>query len=320
MSHRQLPWSGIATSVVDYDVDIMAEQYLESPGNGQDFYKEARLTGALRALQPGRLMLIGKEFGDIEVGDPSLHADAYLVPEMSYGREESQRHVKFGQLVLRSKSQGERMELVALKHVPPRIATREYHASEMIADRLMNVYDRRTTFTDIAFYRDPITKNIGTVSRYEHAVQSADGTMWDRQQMPSSDQVADVFRKAANSLSDLHGEALAGHGDAQPKNIASDSRGVRIIDLEDAVDFMAPDGGVDIMRAKDAITDDLSMFFRRLGGDYTDLVDQYFTQRYLERLSDSELLPAYFHPTEQEILAIARQPQESIPYMTSPVN
>lgn len=316
MSQRHLPWSGIATSLVDYDMQVIPESYLESPGDGQDFHKGARLVGKLRQLPAGVFMAIGEEFGDIEFGDPSLHADAYLIPEMSYGREESQRAVKFGQLVMRSKSQGERTELVAVKLMPPQVAAREYHASEMIADRLMDLYGRRTTFENLGFYRDKITKSIGLVTRYEHGVQSADGVMWNRQQMPSSDQVADVFRKAANSLADLHGEALAGHGDAQPKNIASDSRGARFIDLEDAVDFRTPDGSVDIRRAKNIITDDLRMFFRRLGGDYTDGVDQYFTQRYLERLSESEILPAYFHPTQREIQAIAEEPQEAIPYMT----
>lgn len=317
MSHRNLPWSGVASPLVDYDVQVMPERYLESPGDGGDFYEGARrLTGALRALRPGVLMVIGKEFGDIEFQDPSLQADAYLIPEMAYGREESQRSVKFGQLVLHSKSQGERAELVAMKPMPPKIATREYHASEAISARLMDLYDRRTTFTNLGFYRDPISKNIASVTRYEHAVQSTDGTMWNREQMPSSDQVADVFRKAANSLSDLHGEALAAHGDAQPKNIASDSRGVRFIDLEDACDMKGKDGGLDILRARELITGDLNMFFKRLNGDYSDLVTQNFTERYLERLSESDVLPAFFHPTEKEILAIARQPQEAIPYLT----
>lgn len=316
MNHN-LPQWGQATSLVDYEMAPMPEKYLVSPQPGKDFLG-SRLVGKLRELRPGCFMALADQFGDIEMADSSLRINAYTIPEMARGREESQRAVKFGQLVMHSKSQGERVELVAIKPMPNQVAAREYHASEAIAESLFDKYDYRTTFTNVGFFRDSITKHVQLVSRYDHAVQSADQIMWNRAEMPSTEQVADVFRKAANTLSDLHGEALVGHGDAQPKNIASDNRGVRIIDLEEAVDFREHGGGLNTIRTPKLIQNDLRWFFSRLGGDYSDLVQPHFTERYLSRLSESELLPGFVQPTEYEIMQIAREPQTAIPYLTNP--
>lgn len=315
MSEELLQW-GNATSLVDYDMKIVPEDWLIDAPDGHDF-EGSRLAGKLRQLRAGTFMAIDSEFGDIETGDASLKANAYEIPEMSKGRQESKWVVKFGQLVLRSKSQGERAELVAMKPMPPQAAAREYHASEAVADALYDVHGYRTTFANLGFFRDKLSKKISLVTRYEHSVQSADVVMWNRSQVPSSEQVVDVFRKAANSLADLHGQALVGHGDAQPKNIASDNRGVRIIDLEGALDFKARSGELDTFRIPRIIEDDLRMFLTRLGGVGLQLVDEHFAERYVERLAESELLPRFVQPTVDRIRQIADEPQQQIPYLTS---
>lgn len=316
MSQELLQWGKIATSLVDYDMEVVPRDWLVDAPDGRDF-EGSRLAGKLRQLRAGTFMAIGAEFGDIETGDASLKVNAYEVPEMSKGRQESQWMVKFCQLVLRSKSQGERTELVAMKPVPAQAAAREYHSSEAVADNLYDIHGYRTTFTNLGFFRDKLSKRINLVSRYEHSVQSADVVMWNRSQLPSAEQTIDVFRKAANSLADLHGHALVGHGDAQPKNIASDNRGVRIIDLEGAVDFKANNGGIDTFRVPRLIEEDLRMFLTRLGGVGLQLVDEHFAERYVDRLAGSELLPSFVQPTIDRIRTIAREPQQDIPYMTS---
>lgn len=315
MSQELLQW-GNATSLVDYDMKVVPEDWLIDAPDGQDF-EGSRLAGKLRALRAGTFMAIDSEFGDIETGDTSLKVNAYEIPDMGKGRQESKWAVKFGQLVLTSKSQGERTELVAMKPTPSRAAAREYHASEAVADSLYDVHGYRTTFPYLGFFRDRLSKRINAVTRYEHAVQSADVVMWNRSQVPSSEQVIDVFRKAANSLADLHGHALVGHGDAQPKNIASDNRGVRIIDLEDALDFKARNGELDTFKIPRLIEEDLRMFLTRLGGVGLELVDEHFAERYVDRLAESELLPGFVQPTVDRIRQIAEEPQQQIPYLTS---
>lgn len=300
---------------MDYRVEPLPTRYLQPPRPGKDF-GGSKLCNKLMRLPNGVFFTVSDQFADVHTGDESLRVDGYLIPEMARGRQESKREVAFGQLVLRSKSQGEYTEMVAIKPMPSRAVAHEFHASERVAHALQDVHGRRTTFTTLGFFRDEASATVNLVTRYEHGVKSTDGLMWNRTTMPSTDQVIDVLRRAAISLGDLHGKAAVAHGDSQPKNIAADTRGVRIIDLEDAKDFRNSRGEIDTLRARGLMSEDLSLFLRRLGGDYAYLVDKHFTGIYTGRVALGGVIPEFAQLQRKQVQEIADQPQEPIPYLT----
>jgi hypothetical protein len=313
MSTEQLDW-GDATALVDFNVAPIADRYLRIPFADKDF-ESARMVGKLRKLPADTLVVLGEQFGAVDTEDGSLRANAYAISEMGRGRQESQHLVWFGQLMLDSKTQGERTELVAVKPMNARLATHEYQAGETLEQRLLDSQQRRLTFTSLGFYQDKLTSKVSLITKYEHGVNSADRIMWNREDMPSQEKVADVFAKAAETLAILHGEAAIAHGDPQPKNIASDLRGVRIIDLEDAQDFLNRRGDIDSIKARRLIEEDMKSFLLKLGGDYTDLVREYFAEPYVARMAASQLVPEYVQLLVEEVYEISQRPQETIPYL-----
>lgn len=314
MSAEQLEW-GVATSLVDFDVTPISDRYLRAPFSDRDF-EPARMVGKLRRLPGATLVVVGEEFGAVDMADGSLRANAYAIQDMGRGRRESQHFVWFGQLLLGSKSQGERTELVAIKPMNARLVAHEYHAAETFDRRVYDSQQRKLTYTNLGFYEDRLSGKVSLVTKYEHGVQSADRVMWNLDEMPAQDQVTDVFAKAADTLAIFHGEATMAHGDPQPKNIASDLQGVRAIDMEDAQDFLSRRGVINTFKARQLIEEDMASFLLKLGGDYTDLVKKYFAEPYVAQMAASQLVPEYVQLTVDEVCEISQRPQENVPYLT----
>lgn len=313
-SNKSFEQWGEATSLVDYDLQLLNSKYSRAPRLGKDF-ESSPLANRLGNMPDRTVMGFAEQFNGVDIADSTLRLNAYLIEAMAHGREESKRQVWFGELALKSKSQSEHAELVAIKPMTAKSAAREYHASEAVANRLQETYGRRVTFEGLGFYFDQFTWKNNLITRYEHGVQSMDRVLWSRDSMPAQDQVIDVFSKAAETLAVLHGEATIAHGDAQPKNIAADVRGIRIIDLEEASDMLNPNKEVDIFKANRLIKKDLEDFLLGLGGDYTDLVKEYFAEPYVDRIANSTELPSFDHLSVAEVAAIGQQPQRSIPYL-----
>ncbi|MGH7240895.1 MAG: hypothetical protein ACREGB_01205, partial [Candidatus Saccharimonadales bacterium] len=265
---------------------------------------------------PGHTFLgIASEFAGVQIDDSTLTVNAYAVPEFAKGRQESKQEVWFADFELRSKSQSGHAELVAVKPATAVAAAHEFHALQAVGRRLGDRYGRKVTFDGLGFYFDEARHKVSSVTKYDHSVQSMDQIMWSRENMPTQEQVIDVFGKAAETLAMLHGEAGVAHGDSQPKNIASDRKGVRIVDLEEAKDLLTADGSVNAFKAEQCIREDLETFLLLLGGDYTHLVREYFAEPYAAQVAEANLLPRYVQLSVPEIVQISTGEQRAVPYL-----
>lgn len=231
MSEHPLQW-GDERFIDNYAMELLDPKYLRPPQPGKDFC-HSRLVDKLMRLSSKVFYVIGEQFKGVDISDEALSVNGFAIPKLAVGREESRRKVAFGQMLLTSKNQGARAEMVAVKPMGARDVAREYHAATRVAS-LLSYYDRPITYTTLGFYRDEGEGRVNLVTRYEHRVHSADQVLWDRSAMPSGEMVKDVLGKASETLSALHGVGVS-HGDAQPKNIASDFRGIRIIDSKTPV-------------------------------------------------------------------------------------
>jgi hypothetical protein len=313
MTHQpSLEQWGEPTSLVDYDLQVLRERYLAPPKADFDSSPLARKLGNL----PTRTFVaINSQFAGMNTGDRTLRVNAYQIDALARGRQESKHEVWFAELVLSSKEQSEHAELVAMKPNTAKALAREFHASEVLAERLMPIYGRRVTFENLGFFFDQLSWQGNSVTRYEYGVQSMDRMMWSRENMPTQDQVIDVFDKAAETMGVAHGVAGIALGDPQPKNIVTDPKGVRFNDLEEASDLQTPDGSINTLKAEKLIKKDLESFLLVLGGDYTDLVKEYFATPYAERVAQAGLIPTYVQLSVDEIVKLSRQPQRDVPYM-----
>ncbi len=222
--------------LLDGDQLHLGEVFLEdfprvADGEGLASAQKA-LSKVVGAVDPGMVMLDGKEFGQFD----ELGLRARFIEDLALGRsrEQSAHGLYFGQMVLDSVSDHQRPELVAVKLFEN---DPEGAIHELTLNTYVNSLDgHNRAFSPLGFWRDT-QGNLNLLTRYEHSVQSYDNILWAHPDEDPDALEPEKIRKAVRmsmfGVGLLHGLGLR-HGDAQAKNLGTDSEKVRFIDLESA--------------------------------------------------------------------------------------
>ncbi len=150
--------------------------------------------------------------------------------EFSIGRERSERHgVFFGQMTVRSMVTMDAPDFVAVK---PHFSSREA-LHEIMAHNYMNgisPYERG--FVPLGIWK--ANGEVNFLSLFDLPVQTYDNVFWatdEQAPLITPEKIIRSLGVCTYAMGFLHG-AGATQGDAQPKNLASDRKRVRYVDLE----------------------------------------------------------------------------------------
>lgn len=183
-------------------------------------------------------------------------------PDFGYGREDSRHGVRFGQLILNGPGVHEIPDLVAIKPFEERGGLYNEWASNAYVNGL---FDEQRAYLPLGILKDEHGVP-AMISLYEHGIKTADNVFWADRELSPEALRADVIKRTATTcmygLGLMHGARLV-HGDAQAKNLGSDARHVRFIDLEDSL--LIPADGVDSAVYTDKIIKDIATFIGSTG-------------------------------------------------------
>lgn len=150
-----------------------------------------------------------------------------------HGRGESQHQITFGQFIVHDQNRANRPELVAVKPFDEPMPD-ELFQEVAALNHLNSIGDIQNTYLPLGVWRNA-EGILQTITLYEHGVISADHTFWaDKSVYPEElrpERVRTSFQDCMWGVGYLHGAGIS-HGDAQVKNLAHDSKGVRFIDPE----------------------------------------------------------------------------------------
>lgn len=215
----------------------------------QELIKDARPTTfdfTLESSPEVRQQIIQK-LGSIGTSQALLSEDAYSLTHSNkpgtgvytehdafrHGRDESQHQVSFGQLIIHDQSRANRPELVAVKPFDEPMPDDIYQELAAL-NHLNNMGEIQNTYLPLGVWRNA-QGILQTITLYEHGVVSTDQTFWvDKSLHPEElrpERVRTSFQDCLWGIGYLHGAGIS-HGDAQVKNLAHDSKGVRFIDPE----------------------------------------------------------------------------------------
>lgn len=185
--------------------------------------------------------------------------------EFRLSRERSDRHgVYFGNLILRSMVAIDAPDFVAVKpHFTSREALHEIGANNYINS--ISQYERG--FVPLGVWKAKDQVNLLTL--FDQPVQTYDNIFWATdEQAPfiTQEKVIRALGVCSYGVGYLHG-AGAIHEDAQPKNLASDRKRVRYVDLE-TMKFVERDGNeiVKSEHSRDQMLRDVSQMMSTLLG------------------------------------------------------
>lgn len=153
--------------------------------------------------------------------------------EFAEGREDSKHQIEFGQAIFNGQGVHEEPEFIALK---PFDDAADLKREWAVSQYLNESHDDQHALLPLGVYRD-LDDNLSLITAYEHGIKSFDSVFWaDRNINPEALRPMTVQRHiklGLTALGMLHGSRVV-HNDAQAKNMASDRKSVRFIDLEDA--------------------------------------------------------------------------------------
>ena len=206
-----------------------------------DVDRPERMRRALNEMARRSVMLDAGMYGGVDL----VQARASFIEQedFSYGRDNSRRHIRFGQMLINSGPRSalfDEPEFVAIKPFNDRSELyTEWAAAAYLNDR----YSRQMAFINLGVHND---KNgiESIISNYEHGVVSLDRSFNADELSPAAARRPEILRKHAllgmEGLGLYHGVRMT-HGDAQAKNLAYDSLGPRAIDLESATIYSEED-------------------------------------------------------------------------------
>jgi tRNA A-37 threonylcarbamoyl transferase component Bud32 len=184
-------------------------------------FNDSRLIRKLGSLGDNELSLSSR----VSV-EPDNTAQLVEIDAFDMSRQESRTGVKFGQLALDSTVGLQKVEHVAVKYTNPTLASREFVATNTLSGTGLN------TFTPLGFIKNDT--DTGIVSRYQHEIQTLDNSLWSEEEFARTAKRQRALARTGVWLATLHAHNFV-HGDAQPKNVAFDSREQPFyIDLETA--------------------------------------------------------------------------------------
>lgn len=173
-------------------------------------FNDSRLIRKLGSLSNNELTLTS------EVAVESDHtAQLRHIDNFERSRQESRTGVTFGQLALESSVALQKVEHVAVKYTNPTLAAREFVATNALS------YFDLNSFTPLGFIQN--NNDIGMITRYKHEIQTLDNTLWSEEEFDHEKKRQRALARTGVWLATLHANNFV-HGDAQPKNIAFDSK------------------------------------------------------------------------------------------------
>ncbi len=215
----------------------------------QELIKDARPASLDFTLEssPAMRQEVIHKLGAIGISEALLSKHAYGLSESNkpatgvyteheafrHGRDESQHQVSFGQLIVHDHSRANRPELVAVKPFDEPMPDDIYQELAAL-NHLNSIGDVQNTYLPLGVWRNA-QGILQTITLYEHGVVSTDQTFWaDKSLQPEElrpERIRTSFQDCLWGIGYLHGAGIS-HGDAQVKNLAHDSKGVRFIDPE----------------------------------------------------------------------------------------
>ncbi len=265
-------------------VSVLSNKYIrERTGD----FSDSRLSAKLASLATGELSVAPHEVSRMTVEAGST-GKLLEVPDLGRGRQESRRAAQFGQLLLERPQRDIAAELVAVKYTTPRLAAREFAATNTVRSRLG--YD--AAYEQIGFVSNG--HHIGGISRYRHEVTTLDRVLWNdaatREQRLAAMAFAGVW------LGTLHEHGIA-HGDAQMKNIAHDSADHPIaVDLESAHDLDDPRVIPERLIANDIADTLLLQPYRLRREEFSAFRDSYLDTHRATIVADARIQAIYDQP------------------------
>lgn len=267
------------------------------PYEGQKGFANAAAVERLRDVPKGTYLLLGEPFAQVSPYTVAAHFNE--IGDLRLTREESNNGVLFGQLVLNNFEGEASTELVAVKPFKrPKEAAHEMGAMHAVND----LDPRRRTplsYEPLGFYKMPDGRT-ALITKYDHSVRTQDTIYWNPDREPSPAEVTRALNHGAFALGSLHHYGLT-HGDAQVKNVAFDTHGVRYPDLAD----LASHGGGN--------TVDPFTVRRRVEYDLRKYVTSLATKSYLGHDDYIEPVAATFAPMYTRIAGTlgSQVPQEA---------
>lgn len=241
------------------------------------------IQGDVKALERGEFLLAQGEFQDV---DPAGAEARFTEDEVfGYTRENNGHGIRFGQLLLSTESDREKVVHVAIK--PFDLAKEAIHefAATSYLNQTSGCNPRPLAFTPLGFYREWDGKT-SLITEYDERVISYDNLFWDDEREPTGPEVRKALARCAFALGKLHHRGLT-HGDAQVKNLAVDNQGIRFIDLESVRPFPGRNGQIDPIATRYAIEVELSTFLASLNTgidgeprDYSAAIGEIFGPNY----------------------------------------
>lgn len=194
--------------------------------------RRQEITQMLGAIGLSEALLSKHAYGLSEGNKPAT--GVYTEHEaFRHGRDESQHQVGFGQLIFHDRNRANRPELVAKKPFDEPIPHDIYQELAAL-NHLNSIGEIQNTYLPLGVWRNA-QGILQTITLYEHGVVSTDQTFWaDKSLSPEElrpERVRTSFQDCLWGIGYLHGAGIS-HGDAQVKNLAHDSKGVRFIDPE----------------------------------------------------------------------------------------
>lgn len=302
--------------------DVGAVEFFSPPSSFQAV--DQRLTSpellrVVKSLEPGAFLLSRPDFRDLDRSN--VQAQFIQGHELEFTRQNSAHEVVFGQINLTSEGDRQRTELVALKPFDDDVkkAVHEYAVLEYINITGFKRAQRPVlALHALGFHRDPINGGIDLITEYDESVISYDSLFWNYERLPTPAEAAKALGRCTFALAALHVVRLT-HGDARVRNLASDNRGVRFIDMEDSLSFpLNADNnqGYDETGTRELIERDISTFFGSLNAgldpgfveempDYTDIVMQRCAPAYARHVRHhTSRVPETARLTEEEVATL----------------
>lgn len=283
----------------------------ESMGNGRatsfsswEFGKEPKEGDKVLSMLGKRALFLLNSDEYLNLPPNAMFHGSFIEREdFGYGREESKHLARFGQMILNGGGVHEAPDFVALKtYDNPQDLHNEWAAS-MYANGL---FDEQRAFLPLGVFKDKNTGDIGMVSLYEHGVKTADSIFWaDKELEPEAlrpETIEHMAIMCMRGLGLMHGSRII-HHDAQVKNLGTDNRHVRFIDLEDAE--LIPEDATDANEYAKKIMRDISTFIG------STMQSEENSDRIASVLSRPEVMDAMMQ-AYRDGLEKARQQQEGI--------
>lgn len=198
---------------------------------GETWLRQGAQSDVLENQTPSTLALHDIEYFIL----PEHGSRVSFTPQIGFeeGREDSKHQIEFGKIAVNGVGVHKEEDHIALKSFDN---TDDLKREWAVSQYLNEINDDQYALLPLGVYKGQ-GDDFTLMTAYEHNIKSFDNIFWaDRNLQPEALRPATIRRHiklGMQALGMLHGSRVI-HHDAQVKNMASDRKSVRFIDLEDA--------------------------------------------------------------------------------------